>query len=177
MLIGYRTRDHRWGITIYGWRMVKWSWRESEWEWKRSDPWWRRFSIDVPDLLLGRTRCVVTEGETMNSVVPMPEGSYPCVLKKRTRTWTRARRPFWKKTRVDWDISIDGGIPFMGKGENAWDCGEDGLWGTGGSSPENAVANAVESVLRSRAKHGETPGTKGRVVYAKKGEGDGTQPE
>lgn len=172
MLIGYRTRDHRWGVTLWGWT-IRWSWRESEWEWNRSDPWWRRFSVDLRDLFLGRMKCEVVKGETRNALVPMPEGAYPAVLTKKTRTWRRTRRPFWRKVRVEWDIQIPGGIPFMGKGEDSWDCGDDGLYGTGGSSPENAVANTVEFALRSRAKYGETEETRGRVVLARPAEAGG----
>lgn len=156
----------KWGIEIHH-RALWWSWGEPENSWSRSDPWWRRFSFYPVDFLLGKMRCDVVTGERREALVPMPEGSYPCVLTKKTRTWSRARRPFWSRSRVEWDIQIDGGIPFMGKGEDSWNCGPDGLWGTGGSSPENAIANAVESVLRSRGRHGETPETQGRVVLAR----------
>lgn len=45
---------------------------------------------------------------------------------------------------------------FMGKGENSWDCGEDGLYGCGseGSSLEDAITKTVSIVLRNRRKYG-----------------------
>lgn len=136
-------------------------------EWHSKDPKWKRFTLDFKRLLMGRMKCETVEGETTDAFVPMPEGSYPAKITKETRTWRRTRVPFWRKVRVDYSISIDGGIPFMGKGENSWDCGDDGLWGTGGDSPEAAIANAVKSVLKNRKRYGECSSTRGRVVLAR----------
>ena len=158
--------DRRYGFTVHD-GAFWWSFDESAWEWKRSDPWWRRFSFNPVDRIFGRTRCDTVTGSTVSVVVPMPEGSYPATVTQETRTWTRARLPFWKRRRVDYSIDIPRGIPFMGKGENSWDCGDDGLYGTGGDSVEGAVANAVKCVLQSRRRYGETAETRGRVVMAR----------
>jgi len=161
-----RQESRKWGWQIQH-RMLWWSWGESDSGWNSKDSWMRRFTIDPKRLILGRQTCETVKGEQTKSVVPMPEGSYPCVLTQETRTWVYPRFPFLTRSRKSWDIQIDGGIPFRGKGENSWDCGDDGLWGTSGGSPENAIANAVEAVLRSRGRHGETAETRGRVVYAR----------
>ena len=162
-----RKESREWGVSFHDWSMW-WSWANPTMEWKRSDPWWMRFSINFPHLLFGKMKYEMVEGEKRELVVPMPEGSYPATIQKQTRTWTRSRLPLWRRVRVDWSIEIPGGIPFSGKGENSWDCGDDGLWGTGGDSPEGAVANAVKSVLRNRMRYGETAETRGRVVMARK---------
>ena len=46
--------------------------------------------------------------------------------------------------------------PFEGKGENGWDCGEDGLYGCGsnGASIEHAIGTTVEKVLDTRRRRG-----------------------
>jgi hypothetical protein len=46
-------------------------------------------------------------------------------------------------------------IPYQGKGENSWDCGEDGLHSMMGPAQnlEEAIAATVRSVLGSRRKY------------------------
>lgn len=159
------TDDRSTGISIHG-GCLWWEFRKDPWCWSSSDPWYRSGCVDPKRLLLGGARCETVKGETVDALVPMPEGCYPAKITKETRTWKRPRWP-WSRTRTDYRIDIEGGIPHMGKGENSWDCGEDGLWGTGGTSPENAIANAVESVLRSRNRHGVGPTAKAKgVQYA-----------
>ncbi len=162
-------RGRRWGWSFHDWSFW-WSFAETD-DWHRGDSRWRRFNLDFKRLLMGGMKCDTVEGETVDAVVPMPEGSYPAKITKETRTWRRTRVPWWRKVRVDYNISIDGGIPFMGKGENSWDCGDDGLWGTGGDSPEAAIANAVKSALKARRRYGECASTKGRVVMARQSKG------
>jgi hypothetical protein len=88
----------------------------------------------------------------------MPEGCYAAKMKKTRSVWKRPRLPWNSFDRLDADIRIEGGIPFQGKGENDYDCGDDGLWGTGctGHNEAHAVAVVVESVLNSRKKYGTT---------------------
>lgn len=47
-------------------------------------------------------------------------------------------------------------VPFPGKGENSWDCGEDAIMGAGADepTPEAAVASVVKSALRNRRRYG-----------------------
>jgi hypothetical protein len=59
-------------------------------------------------------------------------------------------------------LDIPGGIPHNGKGENSWDCGDDGLWGCGGDTVEEAIGHAVSSVLRSRRRYGHDSHGTGR---------------
>lgn len=134
-----------------------------EMEWHSADPWWKKdISLRVVDWLIGRSRCETREGERREVFVPMPEGSYRAVARDETRIWRR--RWYWPELRRDsvW-LDIPGGIPFAGKGENDWDCGDDGLFGIGGDSVEEAIANAVSSVLRSRRRYGHDSRGTGRV--------------
>lgn len=140
-------------ISFYDWTIRLNPWSKSM-EWTRSDPWWvRGVSLDLRRLLLGRERCdtsIVREGIPV--VVPMPEGNYNGVVKIERRTWKRPR--WFARTRESAWLEIPKGIPHAGKGENSWDCGDDGLFGIGGDSIEDAIANAVRSVMRDRKRYG-----------------------
>jgi DNA (cytosine-5)-methyltransferase 1 len=107
-------------------------------EWRAVDPWWiRGVSID-----LALVPCEV----------PMPEGKYPAVAKVERCTWKRPR--WFGRTEIRAWLDIPKGIPHAGKGENSWDCGDDGLFGIGGASIDDAIENARRSVLRSRERYG-----------------------
>ena len=56
--------------------------------------------------------------------------------------------------RDDYTISMTEGIPFPGKGENSWDCGDDAYYGFGGSTIDKAVANIVTATIQDRTRHG-----------------------
>lgn len=144
-------------------------WCDDDWDSRR--PWHRNtITLHVKEWIIGSPSCDTTKGEPVACVVPMPEGSYPATATPESRTWTwRFGR---KKTRESYSLDIPGGIPFSGKGENSWDCGDDGLFGTGGDTLEKAIGNAVASVLEKRRRYGETEETRGRVVYARPQNGE-----
>ena len=125
-------------------------------EWRTADPWWiRGVSLDLKRLVLGRERCTVEIlKQGIPVTIPMPEGTYRGTAKIERRTWKRSR--WFAHSRVSTTIDCPKGIPFAGKGENSWDCGDDGLfgWGTEGESIERAIAHGVESVLTSRRRYG-----------------------
>lgn len=133
-------------------------WIEHPWErqmeWRSSDPWWKKsITLHVGDWLLGRSRCEITKGPPSTVYVPLPEGSYRALATPETFIW---RRRFYvpMRRRDSVSLHIEGGIPYSGKGENSWDCGDDGLWGIGGATIEEAIGNAVASVLKSRRRYG-----------------------
>lgn len=96
---------------------------------------WRDGIIPLNPLgLFGRVRCKTEIVEDERSVhIAMPEGEYPARLKVERRVWTRKLWPWWplRREQVTHSIDCELGIPFSGKGENGWDCGEDGIYGTG----------------------------------------------
>ena len=130
-------------------------------------PWHRNIvCLHVKDWITGTARCETTTTHLPGSyLVPMPEGCYRATAKKEERTWTY--RFGIEHRRVSYTIDIPRGIPFEGKGESEWNCGPDGLCGTGGATLEEAIGNAVASVLESRRRYGVTEETRGRVVYAR----------
>lgn len=142
-------------------------WLEHPWVrqdgWVRSDPWWKKMAVlHVVDWLLGRSRCEHTTGKPVEVFVPLPEGSYRAIATPETYVW---RRRFYVPLRRRDDVRLDipGGIPFSGKGENSWDCGDDGLFGCGGDTIEDAIAQAVKSVLRARRRYGHDSKGTGRA--------------
>lgn len=128
--------------------------------WSSSDPWWRRGSI-TKHSILGRLRVVTVEGDTGTTVVPTPEGSYPATWAETISTTSYVRFPGTLVDRIRGprthryiSLNIEHGIPVEGKGENSWDCGMDGVFGTSGSTVAEAVGNCVRAVLRYRQRYG-----------------------
>lgn len=153
----------RWEISWHGGCL----WLEHPWVrqdgWCRDDPWWRKQCVlHVVDWLIGRDRCETTKGQPVEVFVPMPEGCYRAIATPETYVW---RRRFYVPLRRRDDVRLDipGGIPFSGKGENSWDCGDDGLFGCGGDTIEDAIAQAVKSVLRARRRYGHDSKGTGRA--------------
>jgi hypothetical protein len=121
--------------------------------------WWhperRRVTWHLLDTLLGSTRYTSRVLKEVDAVVPMPEGPYPSKVTLREDTWRRPRWPFPKRL-LRAEVRPETPIPHPGKGENAWDCGEDATRSlyTTAATVEDAVAAMVSTVLRSRRRHG-----------------------
>lgn len=124
-------------------------------EWRSADPKWWHFNIRPADLLLGRHRYSERDLSTERTEIPMPEGCYPATIRFFESRWKRSRWPFAKKL-VRADITPDTPIPFPGKGENSWDCGEDATHAltTVADTALKATMAMTESVMRSRLKYG-----------------------
>ena len=131
-------------------------------EWSSKTPRWRHGSFHLKDFLLGQMKHnpEILEGPK-DILIPMPEGCYPGKLKVERRTWTRPRWPWWplKIVRVSRDIEVEQGIPYSGKGENSWDCGEDGLCGAAFAveTDEEAIGRFAGSVMKTRKRRGDKP--------------------
>lgn len=155
-------RGGKWSVSCFDgcvWIGTPW---KREMEWRSSDPWWRKsLVLHVKDWLLGSARHEVTKGAKFEVTVPLPEGSYRAVAQPEVRTWKRRWYVPIKRSESVW-LDIPGCIPFSGKGENSWDCGDDGLCGIGGDTTEEAIGNAVASVLRSRRRYGHDSKNTGR---------------
>lgn len=135
-------------------------WADPMGGWSRDSPYWSvTHSLHFDDLVLGKRKHKhVILSDWSDRLIPMPEGCYPARMRLEKRTWTRPRWP-WKPFRIEQvyiQIELPGGVPFEGKGENSYDCGEDGLWGcsSSGTSYEKAISHVVESVLESRRRYG-----------------------
>lgn len=129
----------------------------SKWgEWSAKDPWWMQFNINPVDVIFGKpaySERTIKEGIPVE--VPMPEKSYPGTVKIFESIWKRPRSPFSTRI-VRTTIEVPEGVPFPGKGENSWDCGEDSY--SASTSQETtaygAVAGLVRDVLSRRERDG-----------------------
>lgn len=127
---------------------------ENPMSWSRTDPKWWQFSWSYADFFLGKWQYHSETGETKRVLIPMPEGTYPALATYETRKFGRR---FGKKKQLNgWNIEVEGGIPYMGKGENSWDCGPNGLWSTTIMVEDlgEAVGRFAGIVLKYRLKYG-----------------------
>lgn len=146
--IGFYFFENAFWYHIWVGTMASWS---RDYPWCR---WWRQGSFHFASLLGKQTHTLEVLREGIPLAIPMPEGVYHATAKIQRRTW---KRRFWlAHSRVETQVDVPKGIPFAGKGENSWDCGDDGLFGYGVNSDslEHAVAHGVESVLISRRRYG-----------------------
>jgi hypothetical protein len=120
------------------------------------DPWWWHLSICPMDLLLGRTRYEQTELTKERVVVPMPEGGYPATVEIFESVWRRPRWPGVWRRMIRSTVTPDTPIPFPGKGESEYDCGEDATHSMTGAydTALKAAMGLSESVMRRRIRYG-----------------------
>lgn len=125
--------------------------------WQRGAPWcrwYRQGSFHFASLLGRQTYTCVTLQENIPVSIPMPEGIYTGTAKIEERTW---KRTLWfAQRRTSTTINMPKGIPFSGKGENSWDCGDDGLFSAGcdGADVQKAITHFAQSVTESRRRYG-----------------------
>lgn len=129
-------------------------------EWRSRDSWWvRGISICPMDLIFGRRKHSDYVIDKKPVKVPLPERVYDGTVKIEHATWRRPRWPWWplRRDRVRYEVAVEGGVPVPGKGENAWDCGDDAIHSQSSCNPrseEAAIASFVEAVLTTRRRYG-----------------------
>lgn len=136
--------------------------------WSSKTPKWQDGTFNVWRLLSGRQHIEERDIETADVLVPMPEGAYPFTARLFERIDRWSRLPFYAKHYVMVELTgkrfpADNllgerqvSIPVPGKGESAWDCGEDGIYSStsGADSIAEGVGNLVASALKTRRRHG-----------------------
>lgn len=134
---------------------LSWTWHAKEFESSSHDPWWMHKGWFLADVIFGGANYSTTVIREEQTVIPMPERSYPATVKIELARWKRPRWPFAKEL-LRGDVDIPGGVPVPGKGENSWDCDQDAIYGQTAlaKSIDEAVANVVESALKSRRRYG-----------------------
>lgn len=101
--------------------MDAWSSR-GRWPW--DGPGWL-MCWHVSEWIMGREEYAKGPATTTTLDVKMPEGRYPATVE--IYRVTRSDR-FRSATRWRASISVTGGIPIPGKGENSWDCDDDATY-------------------------------------------------
>lgn len=109
------------------------------------------------DWILGRPRHsleVIEENIPVTVTVGQwPGDSYAGTAKHTRRT---SKRRFSTNSWDGYEIDMHEGIPFPGKGENSWDCGEDAYYGFGGATIESAVEHIIADTINARERNGGT---------------------
>lgn len=135
---------------------MRWSvWHPVD-SWSSGTPRWRNGHFNIVDVLLGHRDMRWEPVETVDVSIPMPERWYPATVEMRDHVSWRRRLPFLRHRHRCCNVEIPGGIGFPGKGENAWDCGDDAIFSLSGPAQtvEDAVGKVVSSVLRNRKRYG-----------------------
>lgn len=125
-------------------------------------PRWREGSLDFQRLVLGSRQYTCANMDApISTVVHMREGDYPVTLQRQHQEWWWPRIPksLYCLRRDSFDARCDIGIPFPGKGENTYDCGEDGLYGTSFDcetypTPEHVCQGFATVVYAYRRRYG-----------------------
>ena len=127
----YVTDGRRYGFYWREWALV-WFWHQREHE-SGNGPWWRYFYFHLDDFIWGRTEYMthdITEAEN----VQFKLGGKTFVMNSirwYDATWFRRRIPIalYANKMVRVEMKIDKPPMRAGKGENSWDCGDDGSFG------------------------------------------------
>ena len=120
--------------------------------WKKGG--WKRY-WDITGMLKGKSKVSKHILEEKDILIPMPEKNYQGHAILVDWTWIYPR--WFSETVRRCEIEIPEGLPFPGKGENSWDCGDDAISSiiTGEvKSIAKAVGNLVGDVLGDRVRYG-----------------------
>lgn len=170
-------QEREYGFYVSDWTF-RWSWHARGGEWSSTDPWWMSGSINFPDLLFGRQRRVVTQLWSTHNIWFSLGGKEFMIddINWERVEYFRAHIPFsvYRKTKQYVEIKIGRPPAYNGKGENSWDCGDDGTYGlsrewhgsevshkTSNKITEEATKLYVDSVVASAHRYGHTKGEDG----------------
>lgn len=111
----------------------------------------------VVDRLWGKKVHTLVEGDPVTIVFQMPGSPtlFEAVVKSEHRTWKRARA-WWQEETRSFYVNVDQPPQFAGKGENSWDCGDDGIYGMNvkARTPEAAVQGYIKAVMDETSQRG-----------------------
>ncbi len=114
-----------WVRNEYAVRVRRWRWTRGHLPWNCLGWQW---TLDVQDWLIGARQYELSEPlhSAADTYVHMPEGDYPCSITTKKVRWNRRwwNGPWMYRTAVE----VPGGVPHPGKGESAWDCGDDATY-------------------------------------------------
>ena len=123
---------------------------------------WRGWTgkIPAPPLrtwLFGGLECRCETLDSREVHIPMDNQLFPAKWSLQHRWWKRPRLPWVSKHELASDLRVNDPPQFAGKGENSWDCGNEGISGMGSKelTPAGAVGDYVKAVLKRREKYGD----------------------
>lgn len=148
------TEERETGFNLYQ-GLFSWKIWQDSWNWHAETPKWRQGSFDILDFLLGKQKYTAKTLDEDRVFIKMPEECYHGNCRIYRATWKRPRWP-WPLILTRANIEMDNSIPIPGKGENAWDQGDDGIYSMTmtASSCDEAAKIFRDSVLETRKKRG-----------------------
>jgi len=115
----------------------------------------KHYMFDFVKFILGKTKYSKRVLKEFDVEIPMPERIYTAKVEESISTRKRPRWPQSKKQKY-FSFDIAEGIPIPGKGENAWDCGDDAILGISSNKYDigSAIGEVVGCILQRRLKYG-----------------------
>ena len=174
----YLVDGRRYGFYFFEWN-CSWSFHAKINESSSKDPWWMRGYWSIPSLIFGRIETMKDEAWPKGKDVKFSLGGKEFVVDE--VKWIiyhnfRRRVPFalYRKRWVSVDMRLSKPPMYSGKGENSWDCGDDGSYGLHCSWPyelptyktverdlELAVELYVEHVMDDVRRYGGSSSERG----------------
>jgi hypothetical protein len=116
-----------------------------------------KIRIRLRDYLWGRTKYTVQTVKEKQVEIPLDGRTYPATWKLTTATWKRPRAFWVSHRRTSSELDVPHPPAFSGKGENSWDCGDDGIFGltSNATTEAGAIGDYIKAVLRNRERYGE----------------------
>jgi hypothetical protein len=165
------------GFYFYHWAFV-WDWMRNENEWSRGTPKWRHLYFHIDDFFLGKSEAVNTELLSEDDIyfsLGGKEFKMDSIKWERTKIFRR-HIPFSLYHKTMHYVKMDINKPPMraGKGENSWDCGDDGTFGMSAGwkfeeptwtnreiCTRRAIQYYVDSVMKDVQRYGGANGDRG----------------
>lgn len=126
------TDGREYGFYLYQWALF-WRWHQRIHESKSGEPWWRYFYFRIDDFFLGRTEYMERDLTDAENIAFRLGGKEFVIdsIKWTDASWFRRRIPIalHEHRQVRLHLKIDKPPMYSGKGENSWDCGDDGTYG------------------------------------------------
>lgn len=137
---------------------LHWSIWQATNTWKHTDARWHRGSWTPMDTMFGKTEYRKRSLPWHRISFEMDGITYSPLVSRRISAWRRPRaRKVDIRRTIEFYFDAEHLPPkFNGKGENAWDCGDDGIFGVGieTDSLKDAIEKYKLMVMRDRKKYG-----------------------
>lgn len=115
-----------------------------------------KIRIRLRDYLFGRMKYAVQAIEEKQVEVPLDGRTYQATWRLTTATWQRPRAFWVSRRRTSSELDVPYPPAFAGKGENSYDCDDDGIFSltSNSTTPAGAIGDYVKAVLRDRERYG-----------------------
>lgn len=173
----YLTDGREYGFYVYDWALV-WCWHKRINEGGGRTPWWLGFYFRIDDFFLGRTEYMTHDIADVEKIGFKLGGKDFVIdsIRWYDATWFRRRIPLalYGSKMVRLELKIDKPPMRSGKGENSWDCGDDGIfglttqwnydrpnWSNRDEMAKLAAQEYVAEVLKDAKRYGGSSGERG----------------